>query len=185
MTLLILVSGPPAAGKTSLAEPVAAELGLPLLAKDRIKEALFDSLGTGDRDWSSRLSRATYAVLFALASAQDAAVLEANFDPPTREGISELCDRPIEVFVTAPEEEIVRRFTERERHSGHLDDSPDAVERVREAARRGPLDLGGPLLVLDSSLKELDASEVVAWIRSLPEWCDAHATGRTSAEHRQ
>ena len=46
--LLILVSGPSAAGKSSLAETIARELRLPLIAKDTIKEALFDTLGVLD-----------------------------------------------------------------------------------------------------------------------------------------
>jgi predicted kinase len=42
---LVYVSGAPGSGKTSLAVPLAAELGYPLLAKDRIKETLHDALG--------------------------------------------------------------------------------------------------------------------------------------------
>jgi hypothetical protein len=38
-----------------------------MLGKDTIKEALFDTLGTGDRAWSRRLGAASYAVLLALA----------------------------------------------------------------------------------------------------------------------
>jgi predicted kinase len=34
---LVLVTGPPASGKTTLAAPLAAELGFALLGKDRIK----------------------------------------------------------------------------------------------------------------------------------------------------
>jgi len=50
---LVLVSGPPASGKTTLAAPLAAELGFALLGKDRIKETLGDWLvvepaGPGD-----------------------------------------------------------------------------------------------------------------------------------------
>ena len=54
---LVLVTGSPASGKTSLAQPLARQRGLPLLGKDAIKEALFDTLGTGGRTWSRRLGR--------------------------------------------------------------------------------------------------------------------------------
>ncbi len=43
---LVYVSGAPGSGKTSLAVPLAAELGYPLLAKDRIKR--FAPATTGD-----------------------------------------------------------------------------------------------------------------------------------------
>jgi adenylate kinase family enzyme len=41
---VVLVSGAPGADKTTLAVPLAAALGLPLLSKDQIKETLFDAL---------------------------------------------------------------------------------------------------------------------------------------------
>jgi hypothetical protein len=51
------VTGPPATGKTTLAERISRELGLPLVAKDAIKERLYDTVGAGDRAWSQRLGR--------------------------------------------------------------------------------------------------------------------------------
>src|ERR1051325_9463166 len=67
LPLLVVVTGAPGSGKTRVAQAVAAELALPLLAKDDIKEPLFDTLGAGDRDWSRRLGAPTYEVLSALA----------------------------------------------------------------------------------------------------------------------
>jgi adenylylsulfate kinase-like enzyme len=43
--LFVLVAGWPGSGKSTLAAALAPELGLPLLAKDEIKEALMDALG--------------------------------------------------------------------------------------------------------------------------------------------
>ncbi len=44
----VVVSGPPASGKSSLAPLLATSLDLPLLAKDVIKDALVDALGAPD-----------------------------------------------------------------------------------------------------------------------------------------
>jgi hypothetical protein len=51
---LVYVSGAPGTGKTSLAGPLAAELGYALVTKDTIKETLHDALGAPDPDlaWS-------------------------------------------------------------------------------------------------------------------------------------
>jgi Transposase, Mutator family len=67
----------------TLAKPLARQLGLPLLGKDTIKEALFDTLGTGDRAWSRRLGAASYTVLLALAGELPAAVWTPTSTPTT------------------------------------------------------------------------------------------------------
>ena len=63
---LVYVSGAPGSGKTSLAVPLAAELGYALLTKDRIKETLHDALGAPKPDlaWSRRLSGAAMELLW-------------------------------------------------------------------------------------------------------------------------
>ncbi len=47
MRRVVLVSGAPGAGKSTLAGPLAAELGFALLTKDQIKETLHDALAPG------------------------------------------------------------------------------------------------------------------------------------------
>jgi predicted kinase len=42
---IVIVSGAPGAGKSTLALPLSEELGFSLLSKDHIKETLHDSLG--------------------------------------------------------------------------------------------------------------------------------------------
>lgn len=80
---LILVSGPPAAGKTTLARRLAAEFSLPLINKDGIKELLFDKVGTSDYAWSQSLGRTSIALLHffteRLLTANVSLIAESNF----------------------------------------------------------------------------------------------------------
>jgi adenylylsulfate kinase-like enzyme len=80
---LVNFSGAPGSGKTSLAVPLAAELGWALLTKDRIKETLHDTLGAPEADlaWSRRLGAAAMELLWVLAADAPAVVIEANFRP--------------------------------------------------------------------------------------------------------
>jgi predicted kinase len=123
---VVLVSGAPASGKTTLAGPLAAELGLALLSKDQIKETLHDALGGPEADlsWSQRLGAAAMELLWALAADQPAVVLEANFPPRrayVRDKISALCPRPVEVYCACPPGLAARRYAERAaaRHPVH------------------------------------------------------------------
>jgi predicted kinase len=123
--LLVVVSGPAAAGKSTIARALADELSLPLLAKDDIKETLYDMIGTGDRAWSQMLGRATFEVQLRLAAellrGGCAFVLEGNFaaefDPVSRLPPH----RPVQVYCTAARETLLERYETRERHPGHVD----------------------------------------------------------------
>src|SRR5438128_11285339 len=63
----IVISGPAASGKTTLARRLADELGVTLLAKDTIKSALLAVLDVPDIEAAGLLGRAAVNVLFALA----------------------------------------------------------------------------------------------------------------------
>jgi len=129
--MLIVVSGAPGSGKTTLARRIADDLDLLLISKDAIKESLADSVGLPRTvDESSRLGDAAYAAMFALgASTLDAgriAILDSNF----RRGRSEpelasvAAGRPVRVLhCIADRATIERRYRGRAatRHPCHLD----------------------------------------------------------------
>ena len=160
----MLVTGAPGSGKTTLARPLAATLGLPLLAKDTVKEALFDALGVGDRGWSRRLGHASFEVLLAVAAEVPAAVVDANLWPEAAPRLRALGVPLVEVFCRCPAAEARRRFAARasRRHPGHVDrlPSPEAM-----AASAGPLVLGGPLLEVDTG-RPADVDAVASWVRA-------------------
>lgn len=84
-TTVILITGHPATGKTTLARVLAQELGLPLLHRDGLKETLADTLGWSDDEWSLKLGAATWELLYHLVEtllrAQVSHVVESNFSP--------------------------------------------------------------------------------------------------------
>jgi predicted kinase len=145
---LVVVTGPPAGGKTTLARAIAETLGWPLLAKDEIKETLFDTLGIGDREWSHRLGAASMELLTRLVRGQLEAgrsiVAEANFRWP-----GELPECVVvQVFCDAPADVLLERILERTRHPGHLERDPEHLADVEDSLRAdyAPLPLDGALL---------------------------------------
>ncbi len=168
---LVLVTGPPGAGKTTLAEALAAELGFALFAKDHIKEMLHDTLGEqADLAWSRRLGGAAMELLWALAGCAPMAVLEANFwpdDPRHRAHALALGTVPVEVHCVCPVAECQRRYAERapSRHAVHVDRDParSALASFERSAR--PLALG-PVVEADTS-RPVDIGALAVRVRSL------------------
>ena len=122
------MTGAPGAGKTTLARPLAQALGFALIAKDDIKEPLFDALGAepGNLEASRKIGAASWEVLWSLARHCPRVVLEANFHPESayeRERIGALKGEIVEVFCRCPPEEAARRYNARAqtdaRHRAH------------------------------------------------------------------
>jgi len=133
---VVLVSGMPGAGKSTLAGPLAAELGFALLSKDRIKETLHDVLsgalrapGTpADLPWTRSLGAAAMELIWLLAGQATQVVLEANFRPRSsheRDKITLLAaggGRLVEVYCRCPAQVAAARYAARvaHRHPVHV-----------------------------------------------------------------
>ena len=81
--VVVLVTGPPASGKSTLAQELASRLELPYLSKDEVKEKLYDVFGSGP-ELEPLAERAAIAILLRVADSElrvgVSLLLESNFD---------------------------------------------------------------------------------------------------------
>lgn len=164
--LVALVGGPPASGKTTVAEALGRLTGLVTLHKDAFKEPLMNELGAASVEESTAHSRAAVVALFAAADAVTASgigvILDSTFNARDVERITTLraahgCAL-LQLHVTAATDVLMRRWAERSdaRHPGHLDAARAAEVRSRIEARTwDPLQVNAPLLRIDTTSGDL------------------------------
>jgi predicted kinase len=164
--MYVVVSGLPGSGKTAIAAPLAEQLGLPLLARDSIKESLWDALGAGDLAWSRRLGGASAEVFWRLAAEARSAVLDNFFHRAFARRLEALRGPIVEVHCSCPPELALERYQSRQRHPCHFDTSY-GVDMFDQWTRTdsGPLALGGPLLEVDTT-RDVVVADIAKWVRS-------------------
>jgi predicted ABC-type ATPase len=164
---LIVVSGSPGAGKSTIADAIGDGLRWPVLSLDVIKETLADALGLGDQDWSDQLGDAAAAVIFRLSRTFPDAIVEGWWRGPRRARAQAVFAGAAEVFCHCAPELADRRMRDRigaGRHPIHRDViSPAVLGRAAElAATVVPLGLGAALVEADTGQAAAPATALTA-----------------------
>ena len=180
--VLVVVTGAPATGKTTLGRRLGHDFALPFFSKDDMKEGLFDALGWSDREWSRKIGAASFRLLFAIAEAQLAAgrslILEGNFRPEFdtprfRALLTRHPCAPFQVYCAASPDVLLSRFEARweagARHPGHAEHEQmaDFAANHLTLGAYAPLALGGALHTLDTTdFARLDLAPLYAQLRA-------------------
>jgi predicted kinase len=165
----VVVTGPPASGKSTLSRELAALLALPLLAKDDYKQALLDDAAVMTVDESRATGRRAVQAMLSAARAGGHGVLDSVWVDRVRalreiDGLQAIGE-VVEVFCRCDEETMRRRYRERAptKGPGHFDDEradgelwpPEALE---------PLAGPWPVVEVDTS-GHVDVRDVAARVR--------------------
>lgn len=159
----VLVGGWPGSGKTTLARALAPALGVAYLGKDDLKEALWEQLGQPVTvEESRRLGEIAVRILLRLARSCPGAVIDSTWYDYTRPLVARLPGPVVEVRCVVGLETARRRYAQRRRGAGHLDDQ----RKEEELWGRPVLALGvGSLIEVDTS-GPVDVNRLASRIRS-------------------
>jgi predicted kinase len=179
---VLIISGLPCSGKTTLGQWLARALKWPLISKDDIKVCLFDCLGWSDCAWSKKLSQASQALIFLFLEKELQAglsvIVESNFNAALHsESFANLQRKynfgAIQLQCVAEGDVLWRRFQQRidtqSRHPGHLDAvlGHELKSRLLQG-KETPLEIEGKIITVDTSdFGQLDYHQVLTAIQTV------------------
>ena len=193
----ILVTGIPAAGKSTTAETLSRCFGIPVISKDKIKELLYDDLGFRSREEKVKLGIASMDIMYYMAEQfmknDHPFILENNFENISKEPLTKILEKysytAITVTLTGNYSKIYQRFIERnnsqDRHRGHVvnDSYPekfvnsvvksisykDYVNGIRDRGM-DHFSANGPHIVVDTTdFKKLNIESLIQQIENYKE----------------
>lgn len=129
---IIVLTGMPASGKSTLAAKLSKAFAYPVLEKDALKEELFDTLGFENYAQKRKLDHAANAVLLKCAERllknDIPMILDNNFDTEAAKRLEDLLEQYqtgcVTVFLGGDADVFYQRYVERDnlhkRHLGHV-----------------------------------------------------------------
>lgn len=177
--MLIVVSGKPASGKTTLAYKLGKKIGVKVLSRDSIKEFIFDALGYSDREWSNKVGALSFDILYKIClfylKEKGSLIVETNFKAAFDfKKISEVAGlagaQVVEVYCDVNLNTLKERFKKRaisSRHLGHRDSELSEKElELLFSLKKENLGFANYLEISTQNFKDNDLSILIKKIKA-------------------
>jgi predicted kinase len=167
VTPLVVVTGVPGAGKTSLSTALAERLGCAMVSLDEIKEELALEAADTPREWLRYDAEAE--LVHRLEAFDGEAVVDIWIAPRhdterVRDLLKPWWERMVEVRCEVPAVIAVERYVARPREWPHLPPDEETLARIRDAAAH-PEALGAPRTVVVDTTRPVEIGDVVTAVR--------------------
>lgn len=164
--MILLIQGPPASGKSTLASQLSQSLNLPHISRDNLCEWMSDSMDNSSSSLDKELTHIGYDLMFKLlgefSKGSGSFIIEGCINPDSSgERILNLIKNSpqdlVEIFVYADQDILVNRYLDRstsaERHKAHGNESKRGDElrtHLNQVIYR-PINIGKYGIKIDNS----------------------------------